>query len=129
MGEIQVELIFSLIISTVLAIFFIYAGKKVKAADPTARPKGVVLVVETGVQCIAFCSAGGWEDSFDIFMGMLRTAARCRGLLAAARPLAGGEQDQQKADAHKGECFGKSFHIYDHPFLFICFCDGFGFPK
>ena len=52
MGEIQVELIFSLIISTVLAIFFIYAGKKVKAADPTARPKGVVLVVETGVSAI-----------------------------------------------------------------------------
>ena len=52
MGEIQVELIFSLIISTVLAIFFIYAGKKVKAADPTARPKGVVLVVETGVNAI-----------------------------------------------------------------------------
>ena len=52
MGEIQVELIFSLIISTFLAIFFIYAGKKVKAADPTARPKGVVLVVETGVSAI-----------------------------------------------------------------------------
>lgn len=52
MGEIQVELIFSLIISTFLAIFFIYAGKKVKAADPTARPKGVVLVVETGVNAI-----------------------------------------------------------------------------
>ena len=52
MVEIQVELIFSLIISTVLAIFFIYAGKKVKAADPTARPKGVVLVVETGVSAI-----------------------------------------------------------------------------
>ena len=52
MGEIQVALIFSLIISTFLAIFFIYAGKKVKAADPTARPKGVVLVVETGVNAI-----------------------------------------------------------------------------
>ena len=52
MGEIQVALIFSLIISTFLAIFFIYAGKKVKAADPTARPKGVVLVVETGVSAI-----------------------------------------------------------------------------
>ena len=52
MGENQVELIFSLIISTVLAIFLNYAGKKVKAADPTARPKGVVLVVETGVSAI-----------------------------------------------------------------------------
>lgn len=52
MGEIQVELIFSLIISTVLAIFFIYAGKKVKVADPTARPTGIVLVVETGVMAI-----------------------------------------------------------------------------
>ena len=52
MGEIQNELIFSLIISSALAIFFIYAGRKIKAADPTARPKGVVLVVETGIQAI-----------------------------------------------------------------------------
>lgn len=52
MGEIQVELIFSLIISTVLAVFFIYAGRKVKTADPTARPTGIVLVVETGVSAI-----------------------------------------------------------------------------
>lgn len=52
MGEIQNELIFSLIISTVLAIFFIYAGKKIKAADPTARPKGIVLVVEVGITAI-----------------------------------------------------------------------------
>ena len=35
-----------------MAIFFIYAGKKFATADPTARPKGVVLVVETGVKMI-----------------------------------------------------------------------------
>lgn len=52
MGEIQNELIFSLIISTALAIFFIYAGRKIKKADPTARPHGVVLVVETGITAI-----------------------------------------------------------------------------
>ncbi len=50
LDSIQVELIFSLIIMTCLAIFFIYAGRKVAAADPTAKPKGVVLVVETGVK-------------------------------------------------------------------------------
>lgn len=52
LDSIQVELIFSLIIMTCLAIFFIYAGRKVAAADPTAKPKGVVLVVETGVKMI-----------------------------------------------------------------------------
>ena len=49
LDSLQVELIFSLIIMVVMAIFFIYAGKKFATADPTARPKGVVLVVETGV--------------------------------------------------------------------------------
>ena len=48
LDSLQVELIFSLIIMVVMAIFFIYAGKKFATADPTARPKGVVLVVETG---------------------------------------------------------------------------------
>lgn len=48
----QTELIFSLIIMVGLGIFFVYAGKKVAAADPTGRPKGVVLVVETGVKAI-----------------------------------------------------------------------------
>ena len=33
-----------------LGIFFVYAGKKVAIADPTAKPKGIVLVVETGVK-------------------------------------------------------------------------------
>ena len=47
---IQAELIYSLIIMIALGIFFIYAGKKVAAADPTTKPKGVVLVVETGVK-------------------------------------------------------------------------------
>lgn len=46
---IQVELIWSIIIITGLCIVFIILGKKVKAADPTSRPHGVVLVVETGV--------------------------------------------------------------------------------
>lgn len=49
---IQVELVFSLIIMCALAIFFVYAGKKVMAADPLQRPKGVVLVCETGIEMI-----------------------------------------------------------------------------
>ena len=49
---IQVELIYSLIIMVCLGIFFVYAGKKVALADPTVKPKGIVLVVETGVKAI-----------------------------------------------------------------------------
>ena len=49
---IQPELIFSLIIITVLSIFFILAGRKIKAADSTKRPTGIVLVCETGVKMI-----------------------------------------------------------------------------
>lgn len=49
---IQPELVFSLIIMTVLSVFFIIAGKKVMAADPTARPKGIVLVCETGLKML-----------------------------------------------------------------------------
>jgi F-type H+-transporting ATPase subunit a len=49
---IQTELIFSLIIMLALGIFFVYAGKKVMAADPLQRPKGVVLVCETGIEMI-----------------------------------------------------------------------------
>lgn len=49
---IQPELIFSLIIMTVLSIFFILAGRKIKAADSTKRPTGIVLVCETGVKMI-----------------------------------------------------------------------------
>ena len=49
---IQPELIFSLIIITVLSIFFILAGRKIKAADPTKRPTGIILVCETGVKTI-----------------------------------------------------------------------------
>ena len=37
--ELQVELVFSLIIITALCLFFIYAGKKVMAADPLEKPK------------------------------------------------------------------------------------------
>ena len=47
---IQAELIYSLVIMIALGIFFVYAGKKVAMADHTAKPKGIVLVVETGVK-------------------------------------------------------------------------------
>ncbi|MCD7892820.1 MAG: F0F1 ATP synthase subunit A [Erysipelotrichaceae bacterium] len=46
----QVELVFSLIIMVALGILFIYAGNQVKKADPIAKPKGIVLLVETGVE-------------------------------------------------------------------------------
>lgn len=49
---IQPEIIFSLIIMAILGIFFVYAGRKVAVADATKRPKGIVLVVETGVEMI-----------------------------------------------------------------------------
>lgn len=49
---IQVELIFSLIIMFALGIFFIYVGKKVMTSNPLEKPKGVVLVCETGVEMI-----------------------------------------------------------------------------
>ena len=50
--ELQVELVFSLLIITALCLFFIYAGKKVMAADPLEKPKGIVLVCETGVEMV-----------------------------------------------------------------------------
>lgn len=50
--EIQPELIFSLVIITAICAFCIYAGKKIKAADPLAKPSGVVLVSEIGVKMI-----------------------------------------------------------------------------
>lgn len=49
---IQPELIFSLIIITVLCFVFIYVGHKVKAADPLTKPKGVVLVCETAIEMV-----------------------------------------------------------------------------
>ena len=49
---IQVELIFSLIIMFALGIFFIYVGKKVMTSNPLEKPKGIVLVCETGVEMI-----------------------------------------------------------------------------
>lgn len=49
---IQVELIFSLIIMFALGIFFIYVGKKVMASNPLEKPKGIVLICETGVEMI-----------------------------------------------------------------------------
>lgn len=48
----QPELVFSLIIMSILGVFFVYAGRKVAVADATKRPKGIVLVVETGVEMI-----------------------------------------------------------------------------
>lgn len=49
---IQNELIFSLIITVALSILFIWVGGKVKKADPTQRPTGVVLVTETIVKMV-----------------------------------------------------------------------------
>lgn len=49
---VQVELIFSLIIMVALGIFFVYAGRKVAMADPLEKPKGIVLVCETGVEMV-----------------------------------------------------------------------------
>ena len=42
---IQPELISSLIVTVILSIFFVYAGKKIKRRDQRCkRPKGVVLI-------------------------------------------------------------------------------------
>ena len=49
---IQPELISSLIVTVILSIFFVYAGKKIREADPTKRPTGVVLVVETAIKMV-----------------------------------------------------------------------------
>ena len=49
---IQTELIFSLIIMTAICIFCIYAGKKIQAADPLEKPKGIVLLCEIGIKSI-----------------------------------------------------------------------------
>ena len=49
---IQPELVFSLIIMTILSIFLVLVGIKVKVADPTKRPMGFFLVCETGVKMI-----------------------------------------------------------------------------
>ena len=48
----QPELIFSVIIMASLCLIFYLIGKKIKAADPCSRPKGIVLVAETGVDMI-----------------------------------------------------------------------------
>lgn len=50
--ELQVELVFSLIIMVALSALFIYAGKKVMVADPLEKPHGIVLVCETGIEMI-----------------------------------------------------------------------------
>lgn len=43
---IQSELVYSLIITVVLAIFFIWVGKKFKEGDPLKKPHGILLVFE-----------------------------------------------------------------------------------
>ncbi len=48
----QVELVFSLIIIGALCCLFVYTGMKIKVADPLERPKGIVLVCETGVEIV-----------------------------------------------------------------------------
>ena len=50
--QLQVELVFSLIIMSALILFFVFAGKKVMAADPLEKPKGIVLVCETGIEMV-----------------------------------------------------------------------------
>lgn len=49
---IQPELIFSLIIMTGLSIAFIVIGNKFKKADPLEKPKGIVLVAQTGIEIV-----------------------------------------------------------------------------
>lgn len=51
-SNLQSECLSSLLIMIVLAIFFIYVGGKIKKADPTKKPQGIVLVVETGVKML-----------------------------------------------------------------------------
>ena len=63
--SLQPELRFSLIIMTALAIFFVYAGKKVMAANPLERPKGVVLVVETGIETVYNYMKSIMPESFE----------------------------------------------------------------
>ena len=46
------ELLSSLVITLILAVLFIVAGKKLKQTDPLARPKGIVLVAETGIKMV-----------------------------------------------------------------------------
>lgn len=49
---IQSELIYSLLITIALIIAFYVIGNKVKQADPLARPHGIVLAVETGIDML-----------------------------------------------------------------------------
>ena len=49
---IQPELIFSLIIMIGLSIAFIIIGNKFKQADPLEKPKGIILVCETGIEMV-----------------------------------------------------------------------------
>lgn len=48
----QVELVFSLMIMFALILLFVFIGQKIKKADPLARPKGIVLVCETGIEMV-----------------------------------------------------------------------------
>lgn len=90
---IQPELIFSLIIMASLCIFFVYAGKKVMAADPTEKPKGIVLVCETGVRTIYNYMKSIMPSNFEknyypyfAMMFMYLVIANISGLLAFDAP-------------------------------------------
>lgn len=61
---IQPELIFSLIIMTAICFFCVYAGRKIKAADPLEKPKGVVLICEVGVRTVQDYMASIMPEKF-----------------------------------------------------------------
>ncbi len=46
------ELVSSIVVTIILAILFVHAGKKVQQADPLERPKGIVLVAEVGIKSV-----------------------------------------------------------------------------
>ncbi|MBO6046200.1 MAG: F0F1 ATP synthase subunit A [Erysipelotrichaceae bacterium] len=52
LNNLQPELLSSLTVTIILAIAFVIIGKKIKAADPLAKPSGVVLVAETGIRML-----------------------------------------------------------------------------
>lgn len=61
---VQPELIFSLIIIAAICLFCVYAGNKIKAADPLEKPKGVVLVCEIGVRTVQDYMASIMPEKF-----------------------------------------------------------------
>lgn len=90
---IQTELIFSLIIMTALSISFIVLGQKVKKADPTVKPKGSILVLETAVSGIytylKSIMPAAFERNYYPYFAMLfayLTVANLSGMLAFDAP-------------------------------------------